>query len=187
MISQITNNLYIGEYLDVVGETPQETAKKIQALQAEGINHIVSLCSEGIEDHQILTEKQAYPKYVPIQLHHTPVPISQVSTSLLGRTDPFKFGLELAVYEVHGILYMEPNAKILVHCTAGIDRSPFVVASYLVRYCMMSLADAYQLIKKVRPFVCEHPEWAWWIRAEPKQVSRIEVSCVERQDKGDKE
>lgn len=179
MISQITNNLYIGEYLDVVGETPQETAKKLQKLEELGIRYVISLCSPGIEENQIETETKAFRGKTFFWLYHHPVPCDLETAKLIGQSDPFKLGLEMALYEVHRILYVDSQAKILIHCTAGIDRSPFVVASYLARYCMMSLADAYQLIKKVRPFVCEHPEWAWWIRAEPKQVSRIEVSCVE--------
>jgi protein-tyrosine phosphatase len=51
------------------------------------------------------------------------------------------------------------QTKILIHCTGGIDRAPFVVASYLVKVYGLDLADAYRQIKKVRPGVCEHPEW----------------------------
>jgi protein-tyrosine phosphatase len=78
---------------------------------------------------------------------------------LAGRRDPFKVGLELALNEVNAILLHEPNTKILIHCTGGIDRAPFVVASYLVKVYGLDLADAYRQIKKVRPGVCEHPEW----------------------------
>jgi hypothetical protein len=183
MISKITPNLYIGEYLDVVGESNQELIDKAEALRTEGITHIVSLCSEGIEDTQIENEKRAY-NYSTFGWYHSPVPLSKELTAHMGKTDPFKFGLELALYEVHRILYNNPNAKVLVHCTAGIDRSPFVVAAYLVRYNLMSLGEAYGLIKKVRPFVCEHHEWVWWEKPEPKQVSRVEVLCAQTNGDG---
>jgi hypothetical protein len=64
-----------------------------------------------------------------ICLHHQPVPVDR---NFAGRGGPFKVGSELALNEINAILLREPATKILVHCTSGIDRSPFVVASYLV-------------------------------------------------------
>jgi hypothetical protein len=179
MISQITPNLFIGEYLDVVGNTPEETAAKHEALKKMGIYNVVSLCTYGIEDRQIEEEKKAFSRNFPANMiwyHHQPVPCENLNH--LGHTDPLKAGLELALYEVHRITYVMPTAKVLIHCTAGIDRSPFVVASYMVRYQLYSLSEAYKEIKKVRPFVCEHPEWVWWKK---QPVIQIQSSKEEKQ------
>ena len=40
---------------------------------------------------------------------------------------------------------------ILVHCSAGMNRSPCVVGCYVVKYQGMSDEDAIQTIRKVRP------------------------------------
>ena len=179
MISKITENLFIGEFLDVVGQTPEEQKSRIEQLKQLGITHVLSLCSEGVEDSQIEREELAL-RNTYLWLRREAVPTSVKGTKFCGRSDPMKFGLELALYEINSILFGQPSAKILVHCTAGIDRAPFVVASYLVRhhfhmryngewkmenhysFTVNDLAEAYVEIKKVRPFVCEHHEWRWW-------------------------
>jgi protein tyrosine/serine phosphatase len=157
MISKITDRVFIGEYSDVVGPTPEETTSRLKQLQALGIGHVVSLCART----QITKEEAAFKANSPlgIWLHHQPIPVNKKSA---GRRDAFKLGLELALNEIVTILGDEPNAKILIHCTAGIDRAPFVVASYLVRVCGLDLADAYRQIKKIRSCVCEHYDWVWW-------------------------
>jgi protein-tyrosine phosphatase len=163
MISKITENIYLGEYSDIVGLTPEETRSRLKQIKALGIEHIISLCARV----QITKEAEAFKanserNNLCIWLHHQPIP---VNSTLAGRRDPFKVGLELALNEINFILIQESNTKILIHCTAGIDRAPFVVASYLVRVCGLDLADAYKQIKKARPCVCEHYEWVWWALA----------------------
>jgi protein tyrosine/serine phosphatase len=157
MISKITESLYVGEYSDITGPTPEETTSRLKQLQALGIEHVISLCARG----QITKETSAFKANSPlgIWLHHQPIPVNKKSA---GRRDPFKLGLELALKEIVAILRDEPNTKILIHCTGGIDRAPFVAASYLVRVCGLELAYAYSQIKKVRPCVCEHYDWVWW-------------------------
>jgi protein tyrosine/serine phosphatase len=157
MISKITENLYIGEYSDVVGQTPEETRSRLKQIKALGIGHVISLCARV----QITKEAEAFKansqgNNLGIWLHHQPIP---VNSNLAGRRDPFKVGLELALNEINAILLHEPNTKILIHCTGGIDRAPFVAASYLVRVYGLDLADAYRQIKKIRPSICEHLEW----------------------------
>ena len=43
MISKITENLYIGEYTDVIGPTQEETQSRLKQIKALGIGHVLSL------------------------------------------------------------------------------------------------------------------------------------------------
>jgi len=46
-----------------------------------------------------------------------------------------------------------PNARILLHCRAGMSRSAFALLYHLMRSWRMLLADAYALLKEARPIV----------------------------------
>jgi len=45
------------------------------------------------------------------------------------------------------------NGKVLVHCQAGVSRSPTIVAAYLIARSRKSLSDAFGFIKDRRPIV----------------------------------
>lgn len=45
------------------------------------------------------------------------------------------------------------SGGILVHCMAGISRGPAIVIGYLMQRKMMSLKDAYLLVKAKRPII----------------------------------
>jgi len=54
--------------------------------------------------------------------------------------------------------------RVLIHCIAGMDRAPFIVALLLgltvdLTYTKTSVMGAYQVIKKLRPQIIEHLEW----------------------------
>jgi len=68
-----------------------------------------------------------------------------------------KIELQSAVYMLK--LLVKQYDRILVHCIAGIDRSPFVVARYLQESDGLELGEAYKLIKEKRPWIAEHYEW----------------------------
>ena len=60
--------------------------------------------------------------------------------------------------------------KIFVHCSAGISRSPAVVAFYLVQSCGMSLKRALGLIISARPNACPNAGFV-------SQLQRAELEC----------
>jgi protein-tyrosine phosphatase len=51
------------------------------------------------------------------------------------------------------------NAKVLVHCTEGIDRTPFVAMVYVSKKYDMPYEDAYKLVKEKRPGTIYHWDW----------------------------
>ncbi|KAI8971469.1 protein-tyrosine phosphatase-like protein, partial [Mycotypha africana] len=49
------------------------------------------------------------------------------------------------------------NENILVHCLAGVSRSPTILTAYLMSKRRMRWKAALALIKQKRPFVCPNP------------------------------
>ena len=52
----------------------------------------------------------------------------------------------------------EPG-RLVIHCLHGLDRSPLVVTWYLHRFREMSLDEAYEKIRLVRPEVNDRRDW----------------------------
>ncbi|KAI9138383.1 protein-tyrosine phosphatase-like protein, partial [Paraphysoderma sedebokerense] len=46
-----------------------------------------------------------------------------------------------------------PGGKVLVHCHAGVSRSATIILVYLMRYCNLRLAQAFDLTFRARPIV----------------------------------
>lgn len=49
------------------------------------------------------------------------------------------------------------NGNILVHCLAGVSRSPTIVAAYLMFKKRLRYKEALAIIKQTRPFVNPNP------------------------------
>jgi len=55
---------------------------------------------------------------------------------------------------------INPDEKVMIFCDAGMDRSPFVAALYLVINKNLTFSEAYTLVSKGRPQTITHYEWA---------------------------
>ncbi|MDD1756136.1 MAG: dual specificity protein phosphatase family protein [Methanomassiliicoccales archaeon] len=51
------------------------------------------------------------------------------------------------------------NAKVLIHCLAGIDRTPFVAMIYVSKKYGMPYKDAYEFVKRKNPHTVFHWDW----------------------------
>jgi hypothetical protein len=150
MITWITENVAIGEYTDAVNK---------ELLDKEGIDCVLSLRGSGVEDNS--NEEKDLLYGLGVSFFRTPV-------IEIGFLEDVKIMLKSAAYMLK--LLSQKYKRILVHCTAGIDRAPFVVAYYLVtkddEIESISSEDfrfwitrAYEFIKKKRPQIIEHMEW----------------------------
>ena len=65
--------------------------------------------------------------------------------------------IEMVIDMLHRNRYSDTDT--LVHCMAGIERSPLVIASYLHKYNNMTWDEAYEFIKEKRPEVQNRLQW----------------------------
>jgi len=133
MISWITDQVAIGEWSD---------SHNMATLIQQCFDCVINLCIRG-DEYELGMQDIAF--------LHLKVADHQDKNAL-------KIELEAAVYML--ILAAREYDRILVHCIAGMDRSPFVVARYMVAEGLAEdMADAYAQIKEKRPQTMEHMEW----------------------------
>lgn len=159
MITWITENVAIGEYSDSVNA---------DALRMDKIDCVLSLRGGDVEN--MCSYEEGYLISLSIPFYRV-----QVAgwVSLPERDDKIKIELKTAAYMLS--LLANKYKRILVHCTAGIDRSPFVVAYWMIQKDIVVseateydytkadlelwLSQAYKFIKEKRPQIVEHMEW----------------------------
>ncbi len=54
---------------------------------------------------------------------------------------------------------LKTNHHVLVHCMAGIERSPLTVAYFLTKHYGITIEEAYKIVKKGRPQTQDRREW----------------------------
>ncbi|XP_034194713.1 dual specificity protein phosphatase 19 [Osmia lignaria lignaria] len=61
--------------------------------------------------------------------------------------------LIVAVKRCYKIIHENRHENILVHCNAGVSRSPAIIISYLIISEKLSYSDAYAKVKKLRNYI----------------------------------
>jgi len=122
-MTEILNGLFIGS---------ESNAKNLEELSSEHIRYIVNVTSH-------------VPLYHSSQFHYYHIPADDTQKQNL--LDYFD---QAYTFISHAI---ENKEKVLVHCVAGISRSPAIVISFLMRYAHMNMNDAYELVKTKRSIV----------------------------------
>jgi len=149
MISWITKKVAIGEYNDAVNE---------ELLLTERVDCILNM--RGGQNESSIVE-QTIEMSLGINYFHLKVGSHQ-------GIDPIKIELRTAIYML-GLL-TKRYRRILVHCTSGIDRAPFVVAYWLAsqsckemqktgKGCRKCIEGTYHIIRQKRSQIMEHMEW----------------------------
>jgi protein-tyrosine phosphatase len=125
----------------IVGRTiflgDAEDAKNIAGLKSEGITHIINCCPE-LQDSIPTVEGI---KYMKICLK------DNIGEKINCHFDDVYFFIEEA-------LKTNENAKILVHCAAGISRSASFVISFLMRYFSIDFDTAIAAVSDLRENIC---------------------------------
>ena len=122
--SEILDGLFIGGV---------KAAKNEQTINQLGITHIVNISG-----------KQSFPGR--IQYHRCFLPDKEdlVKDKFIPLVND---AIEFIVNARKG------NGIVLVHCQAGMSRSPCFVMAYLMSHHKMTLFDAYKLLKSKRPAI----------------------------------
>ena len=157
MITWITENVAIGERADFVFPRLGDSQKRFKEAK---IDCVLDLTVNNDIVEGIFCDK------LGINYYHIPVGRHQ-------GLKPIKIELRTAAYMLEQLT--EKYKRILVHCTAGIDRAPFVVAYWIAGYSGYGkdinfiyskefnfnfwISKAYELIKEKRSQVIEHMEW----------------------------
>jgi protein-tyrosine phosphatase len=139
--SQITANLFLGSQYNLIG---------LEKLKTLGVTAIVNM-----RMHSVYSEAQ----YVGFKYLHLPTPDNTPPT-----LDDLRKGANFMDQEI------KAGGKVYVHCRQGLGRGPTMAIAYLIK-AGATFADAYALVKRVRPF----------IRPRPGQVHRLhefEKDCL---------
>jgi len=122
-MTHIIDGLYIGS---------ESNARNLDELSSEQIRYIVNVTS-----HVPLYHSEQF------QYCHLPADDTQKQNLLEYFDRAYSF--------IHNAI--DNNEKVLVHCVAGISRSPAIVIGFLMRYAKMNMNDAYNFVKRKRSIV----------------------------------
>jgi len=161
MISWILKKVAIGEYLDALNE---------EALAKERINCILSLRGGKEEDSSV--EEETHCANLGIAFFRVPIFDRDYWTNHESGKGQAKVKIQCKAAAYILDLLVKRYKRILVHCTGGVDRAPFVVALYMAnielenqddypikRTLKYFIIEAYKFIKGKRTQIHEHMEW----------------------------
>ncbi|KAG6876616.1 hypothetical protein C0993_001868 [Termitomyces sp. T159_Od127] len=158
-VSLVIPSLYLG---------PVSAASSQAFLTSTGITHVLSVGASPTKPVEGIT-------YNRISINDSP------SSSITKVCDTACDIIDEALKSRNGA------GKILVHCSAGISRSPMVVAAYLIRRRNMSLKEALHQIVVVRPQISPNSGFLQQLK-ELEQELRGDVSLdVEELPKREKD
>lgn len=123
-VTEILPFLYVGN---------QQDAKDLQHLQNRGISRVLN----------VTAHVPSYDEHLGISYKTLPA-LDNGSQNIRQYFDEAVDFIECA---------RRQGSAVLVHCMAGVSRSPTVAIAYLMKHLAVSMATAYQLVKNRRPII----------------------------------
>ncbi|CAI2325336.1 unnamed protein product [Caenorhabditis sp. 36 PRJEB53466] len=124
-ITLITPNIYLGSQLDSLDET------MLKALDISAVINLSVTCPKSV----CITEDKNFMR----------IPVNDSYQEKLTPYFPMAFEFLERL--------RKSGKKCLIHCLAGISRSPTLCISYIMRYMQMGSDDAYRYVKERRPSI----------------------------------
>ena len=112
----------------------------------------VPLFVRDIPDGEILCVLENRPTHEPAKAFQIPI-ISEYDSIFRVHREQ----LDLTFRFINRVLKEEND--LLVHCMAGQERSPLVIAYFLSRNFGITIDDAYKLVRKKRPQIFNRSDW----------------------------
>jgi dual specificity MAP kinase phosphatase len=122
--SEILPHVIIGNYRD---------ASSLECLTALGVTHVLNVTAN-----------------LPLHFEAEGIRYLRLPASDSGSQNLRQYFAE-AIEFIDGAL--ASSGRVLVHCQAGVSRSPTIVLAYLIARTQRSLSDAFTLVKDKRPIV----------------------------------
>lgn len=122
--SEIVPGIYIGN------DSYKYINKGVNITIPEDITHIMNVSNDTIDPCDLPYDNIIY-QYFPINEREKDNNISRAT--LVAAAD--------RLYEL-----IQNDSKVLVHCSVGMNRSPAVVILYFMKYCQMTLYEAYMCV-----------------------------------------
>ena len=143
---------------------PQAAASSLPFLTGKAITYIISLgCPTTLT-----------PKHFKDPLKtHLKLPLNDNSSGV-----PIRATVLQAVKFIREAVTSNPDARILVHCKAGISRSSTVVAAYLMMEQRMSLRAGLALIIQKRDQACPNPGFLEQLKEMEIELFGLEAATV---------
>lgn len=145
-IEKVDENVYIGNQIG---------AEDIAYLKNNRITHVINAAAEIPNYHESTTGV----KYFKLQLTDDPRPSVDNLLKVLEPTYNF----------IISAIRSNPNARILVHCAAGISRSASIVIYYLMKRNTIGYDEALDLLRRQRSTVNPNP----WYRSQLQDAQTI--------------
>jgi len=112
----------------------------------------------GITDYEGCTEA-VVKGYVVINVAGELNSTAQIKTDINPDKGPVRSTLDGLATLINKILTESDDAKIVVHCAMGMERSPLTVVWYLYKYQDKTLDEAYQIVKAARESTIDRRSW----------------------------
>lgn len=136
-------------------------------LEARGVTQIISAMVEVLPSNLLLLPSSASPGGSGRRAH-VQICVEDLESADLGAH--FDAVADRIAREAR------KGGRSLVHCVAGVSRSPSLVLAYLVKHAHMTLAEAYDHVRALRPCIC--PNAGFWRQLIAYEIARRGTSSL---------
>lgn len=149
--AQLLPELWVGSY----PQSPED----ILHLKSIGVNAVLSVQSDEDLASRAMNWELFWKFYMAQGFQVARVPITDFDR------DDLLMRIDLAVGALDDLV--RRGARVYLHCTAGLNRSPTIAVAWLARHRQMTLAQAYEHVTSRRQCAIYQDVLAGWIKKHP--------------------